>query len=142
MAKERSAAGFILACRTAKDTRYLLLKNALHGTWGFAKGHSEKGESLLETALREVAEETGLRDFSVVPDFEFHDRYEVKTPKRGAYLKNVTYFLALVPRAAHVQSAEHSDSGWFSFEDALDKLRFPALRQALCLAQSRLQATA
>ncbi|KAA0212510.1 NUDIX domain-containing protein [bacterium] len=142
MPRERTAAGFILVCPQPAPPRYLLLRNALHGTWGFPKGHSEKGESLMETALRETAEETGITDVGVVQDFEFSDSYEVTTPKRGAYRKTVTYFLALTPVARHVQSREHSESGWFCFEDALKRLKFPALQQALRLAQARLEAKA
>lgn len=142
MPKERTAAGFILACLNLAPPRYLLLKNALHGTWGFPKGHSEKNESLLETALRETAEETGITDIRVIEDFEFSDSYEVNTPKRGAYRKTVTYFLAVTPSTAHVQSREHSESGWFVLEDALKLLKFPALRQALRQAHARLEARA
>lgn len=142
MPRERTAAGFILACPQPAPPRYLLLRNALHGTWGFPKGHSEKGESLMETALRETAEETGITDVGVVQDFEFSDSYEVNTPRRGAYRKTVTYFLAVTPSTAHVQSREHSESGWFDFDDALTRLKFPALKQALRQAKARLEAQA
>ena len=38
----------------------LLIKHANGGHWSFPKGHVEEGETEVETALREVHEETGL----------------------------------------------------------------------------------
>ena len=38
--------------------------------WDYPKGHVEKGEDDAAAALRELAEETGIRDASIVPGFE------------------------------------------------------------------------
>ena len=38
----------------------MLIKNKRSANWGFPKGHIEGIESELETALREISEETGL----------------------------------------------------------------------------------
>jgi 8-oxo-dGTP pyrophosphatase MutT (NUDIX family) len=138
MPKDRTAAGFVLACESGAKRRYLLLKNARHGAWGFPKGHSENDESLIETALRETREETGITDLHVIDGFEVSDSYQVHTPKRGDYRKTVTYFLARTPKAAHVQSDEHADSGWFALEEALRKLAFPKLQETLTRADALL----
>lgn len=138
MPKDRTAAGFVLACETGGKRRYLLLKNARHGAWGFPKGHSEEGETLLETARRETLEETGISDLEIVDGFEVSDSYQVHTPKRGDYRKTVTYFLALTPTAKHVQSHEHVESGWFELDEALTKLAFPTLQKTLKQADARL----
>src|SRR5262245_26115119 len=130
MAKDRTAAGFVLVCDAGGTRRYLLLKNARHGTWGFPKGHSEEGETPLQTARRETREETGITELEVVPEFEVTDTYEVETPKRESYRKSVTYFLARTPQARHVQSDEHSESAWLSYRQARARLRFAALRKA------------
>ncbi len=37
-------------------------RRARNGEWGLPKGHSDHGESEMETALRETAEENGLVD--------------------------------------------------------------------------------
>lgn len=136
MPKERTAAGFVLACEAGGQRRYLLLKNARHGAWGFPKGHSEDDETPMETALRETREETGITDLRVIDGFEVRDSYLVHTPKRGDYRKTVIYFLATTPKAAHVQSHEHAESGWFAFAEALQKLGFPALKETLTRAQA------
>ncbi len=138
MPKDRTAAGFVLACETGGKRRYLLLKNARHGAWGFPKGHSEDGETLLETAHRETLEETGIDDLEVIDGFEVSDSYQVHTPKRGEYRKTVTYFLARTPKAKHVRSHEHVESGWFELEEALQKLAFLKLQETLKKADARL----
>lgn len=138
MAKERTAAGFVVACEDDGTRRYLLLRNSRHGAWGFPKGHSEKGETLLQTALRETEEETGITSLTAVPGFECTDTYQVTTPKRGEYLKTVTYFLATTSHPSHVRSHEHSDSGWFALNDALEKLGFPKLQAMLKQADEHL----
>lgn len=42
-------------------TQYLLVKGRQTGIWSFPKGHSNKGETPYECAVREIREETGLR---------------------------------------------------------------------------------
>ena len=44
-----------------KGQRYLLLKHAEEGQWVQPGGHIEPGESHLQAALRELAEETGIK---------------------------------------------------------------------------------
>ena len=42
------------------QNKYLLVLGRKHGKWSFPKGHIEDGESWLETAQRELHEETGI----------------------------------------------------------------------------------
>lgn len=53
------SAGFVVVRDFAAEWRYLLLR--CYKLWDFPKGLIEPGESPLEAALREVAEETSLR---------------------------------------------------------------------------------
>lgn len=137
---ERTACGFVLACIQGGTRRYLLLRSAEHGNWGFPKGHSDPGESFLETARRETLEEAGIAKVRVINGFEAVDRYEVNTAKRGAYIKEARYFLGLVDECSHTLSSEHSEGGWFTLDDALARLRFDFLKQALRQADERLAA--
>jgi len=52
-------AGGVVFRRTDDGLQILMIQDRL-GRWTIPKGHVEEGESLEQTALREVAEETGL----------------------------------------------------------------------------------
>ena len=41
------------------ESQFLLLRNR-RGFWGFPQGHKEKGETEVQTLIREVREETGI----------------------------------------------------------------------------------
>ena len=57
--KEVSAGGIVFK-KEGHTWRVLMVKNR-KGSWTFPKGRVEEGETLEETALREVEEETGVR---------------------------------------------------------------------------------
>jgi hypothetical protein len=53
--------GAILCFKTSNNqTKYALVQGRYTGKWSFPKGHSNEGETPLNCALREVAEETGI----------------------------------------------------------------------------------
>ena len=60
MRHEKSCGGLIYREHDG-ETQLLLLKHRCGGHWSFPKGHMEAGETEMETALREIREETGLR---------------------------------------------------------------------------------
>jgi 8-oxo-dGTP pyrophosphatase MutT (NUDIX family) len=62
--RETSAGGVVY--RVEGETPLFLLIRDSYGHWGFPKGHLERGERAATAALREVMEETGLRDASVL----------------------------------------------------------------------------
>lgn len=63
---ERSAGGLVV--RAIGGTPYVLVIRDPYEKWGLPKGHTEDGEALHETALREVSEETGLSDLELGPE--------------------------------------------------------------------------
>ena len=58
--KEVNAAGGLVSNRRGD---YLLIRR--DGLWDLPKGHQEPGEDIKVTALREVAEETGINDLEI-----------------------------------------------------------------------------
>ncbi|MBY9080220.1 NUDIX domain-containing protein [Paenibacillus sp. HN-1] len=56
---------------------YLIIKNRKRGGWEIPGGRREPGETILETACRELHEETGALGFDIAPFgvFPFNDTY-------------------------------------------------------------------
>ena len=74
---DERAAGIILFRRSKAACEFLLLRNAKHRSWGFPKGHTDAGESPLETARRETLEETGIVQVRLVETFHETITYTV-----------------------------------------------------------------
>jgi bis(5'-nucleosidyl)-tetraphosphatase len=72
------------------NTELLLIKHANGGHWSFPKGHVEPGETEIETAIREVKEETGI---DIIVDSSFREIVSY-SPKKDTQ-KDVVYFLAI-----------------------------------------------
>ena len=107
--------GVIPFRRVGGRVEFLLVQHKA-GHWSFPKGHPEQDESALDTARRELAEETGLRPIRLLPSPSFNESYTFTKRSGKQVLKRVTYFLGEVaPDAAvRVQPKEIGDYQWAS----------------------------
>ena len=139
--REERSAGIIMY-RVAEDGRrlYLVLMYAA-GHWDFAKGKKEKGESDMQTALREVREETGIADVAVLDGFEREIEYEFMD--NGAMIhKTVIFFLGHVRTEEEKEvtlSDEHQDYAWLEYDDASFAITHAAARAVLADAEEALR---
>ena len=117
------AAGLILRRETAKGDRWLLLKARGHCEWGFPKGHQDPGESLVATALRECAEETGI----AVVAFDGPQR-ELLYGLGDGRRKRTVYFPAVTATNLVKLSVEHVAWDWMDADAILDRLPYDNLR--------------
>ncbi len=88
MVNEKSC-GAIVYRKFHGNTEILLIKHVNSGHWSFPKGHVEDEETEVETAMREVREETGI-DVIIDPTFRETVSY---SPKKDTQ-KVVVYFVA------------------------------------------------
>ncbi len=112
------------------ETIIFLLLHYFQGHWDFPKGNKEKGESDIDTALREVTEETGINDVTFLEGFKKEIFYKYK---RNNHLisKKVVYFLAKSNSIDVVLSSEHLDFVWEPYEDALRKITYKNSKEIL-----------
>ncbi|HBI85791.1 MAG TPA: DNA mismatch repair protein MutT [Ruminococcus sp.] len=107
MLHEKSC-GAIVYRRFHGNIEILLIKHVNSGHWSFPKGHVEGDETELETARREIKEETGL---DVILDQTFRETVSY-SPKRDTQ-KVVVYFLALARNYDYVpQEEEIAEIRW------------------------------
>jgi len=107
MLHEKSC-GAIVYRRFHGNVEILLIKHVNSGHWSFPKGHVEGDETELETARREIKEETGL---DVILDQTFRETVSY-SPKRDTQ-KVVVYFLALARNYDYVpQEEEIAEIRW------------------------------
>jgi 8-oxo-dGTP pyrophosphatase MutT (NUDIX family) len=107
---------------------WLTLMLRAYRNWDFPKGLCETGETPLQAARREVAEETGIRDLA----FEWGDVcFETGPYSRG---KTARYFLAKTGEASVTMGIspgatrpEHHEYRWVDFDQAFD-LAAPRVR--------------
>lgn len=102
--------------------------------WDFPKGLIAEGETERKTAEREVNEETGLSEFSLIEGFR--ETIKIFYKYQGDFInKTVIYFLASTTSDdAHI-SAEHTDLAWLDIEEAKKRLTFKNSRDLLQKAE-------
>lgn len=145
------SAGAVIFYKRGKKIEYLLLHYEA-GHWDFPKGHIEKNENPIETAKREVEEETGIKDIEILPDFKDHISYFYRKPKRwifgrpkdgdgikarlekhrnGAIFKTVTFYLTQAKTKEVKLSFEHIGYKWLPYKKALEQLTFNNAKETL-----------
>lgn len=112
----------------AAERGWLTLMLRAYRNWDFPKGLCEPGETPLQAARREVAEETGIREL----EFPWGEAYFETGPySRG---KTARYFLAQTAETRVVMGIlpgasrpEHHEYRWVGFDEAHD-LSAPRVR--------------
>lgn len=126
MQLERSA-GFIVMRETRQGPLFLLLQ-AYHGFWGFPKGGVEQGERFIDTAVRELKEETGIDRFFVISGFRTQYSYAHKERKEMAR-ETVVLYIAKTDTAIVKLSREHTAFRWLPYDAMVKTISFDNARR-------------
>jgi dihydroneopterin triphosphate diphosphatase len=112
------------------DLQVLLLERADHpGYWQSVTGSQHDGETLQQTAVREVYEETGLDALRyALVDWKVRNEFEIFTQWRWRYAPGVTHntehvFGLQLPQPLDVRIAprEHLAFVWLPWNEAADR---------------------
>ena len=141
------SAGIIVFRRVEGELKFLFLYRA-RGTWDFPRGRMEGGERSLQTAFREVREETGLRrnELYMHPHFKVHERFPYMSNGKRIF-KVVIFYLAETMQPRVRISSEHEGYGWFSYAEARKalsryKTRVEILKKAVATIEEADKASA
>ena len=124
-----NSAGVVIFLKKNDIFSFLLLHYGA-GHWGLAKGHIEGGETLKETIVREVKEETGIDDLRFVPGFQEKTEYFFKSKGKTIFKTN-KLFLAETKKEEINLSLEHTSFVWLPYHQALKKITFENTRRVL-----------
>lgn len=119
-----------------KSKKFVVIVQTHRGNYGFPKGKSKKGETLIETAKRECFEESGIK----IDDSDIICSFDETKPGRNPSIRYYTCIKECAVVAAK-NPEELKSVEWMSVEQALllDKLseeRKSILRQAVNEAKS------
>ncbi len=130
MAKLEFSAGGIVARATEEGLKVLLIKDS-YGRWTWPKGKIEKGETPEQAAIREIREETGLKDIEII--------YKIGNVKYFYRLKaelifktvHVYLFKHRGREALKILYKEIQAGAWFTPKEALRKIEYRGAKQFL-----------
>jgi len=113
------------------ELQVLLIERADHpGFWQSVTGSQDEGETLRQTAVRELAEETGLdAQAGVLADWNMRNEFEIYPEWRWRYARGVTRntehvfgFCVSEPIPVKLSPREHLDYIWMPYDRAADKV--------------------
>jgi len=132
MPMEKSCGAVVFTRSAAQPLQplYVIIRSP-DGFFSFPKGHMEAGETEMQTALREIHEETGL-SVRLLDGFQTSESYPLAREGRPDVIKYVTYFLAEYEnQPLRAQEGEVASIHLMSFQEALSVFRFESFRRIL-----------
>lgn len=137
----------VLVVIHAADGQVLLMERAdAPGFWQSVTGSQDAGETLEQTAIREVREETGL-DASAfeLTHWDIENRYEIYERWRHRYAPGVTHNTEHVfglklpaPLPVTLSPREHLGYAWLPWAEAAARCFSPSNAAAIRLLPSRI----
>jgi len=126
--RDRTSAGGVVV-RTDAGVEVCLIRPAGRTVWGLPKGGVECGETLPQTALREVAEETGIegevdRELGSI-DYSFYSR------EAGSRIRKTVHYYLMHATGGDTAQHDHevSEARWVELTEALKLMTYPNERE-------------
>lgn len=120
------SAGFIVL---NQNNEVLIMYQVENQYWEFPKGKVEPDEDVWETAVRELAEETGITKFKQVKEFkeEINYQFEIK----GELIKRKAIYFLITTTQDVKLSHEHQEYKWISLAAADQYLKHDNQRKLI-----------
>ncbi len=125
--KKIISCGFIVFRKNSQNIEFLVVHSKNYNFWGFPRGMNEKGERIIDTALRELYEETGLEkeDIEIFDDFLGSEEYKYYWDGEEIY-KTVYLFLAKLKKDKKIviDNKEQDAYKWVNYKEAMKILKY------------------
>ena len=123
MKHTHSAGGVIV-----KDGR-VIITNQNGNSWSLPKGHIEQGEDTITAAKREIMEETGVTDLTLIDDLGSYSRYKIGKDKKEedkSELKTIHMFLfSTEEEDLKPTDPDNPEARWIKKDKVADMLTHP-----------------
>jgi 8-oxo-dGTP pyrophosphatase MutT (NUDIX family) len=137
--RETTAGGIVFRRAPKTGELEILLVQDARDRWTIPKGHVEPGETTQETAIREIAEETGLKDIKIIcwlgkTNFRFR--------RVNSLILMVTHvYLARSTNLNEVPQGEDWMNGikWFPAKDAIDLIAYEQIAKLMLIAMKKMR---
>ena len=138
--REPTSGGIVFRfTRDKKDIEILLIQDS-KGRWTIPKGHIEPGETAKMTARREIEEETGLKNVSVLTWLgKIHFKYR-RLDK--LVLMTTQFYLVQALDSHEMPTPEKWMKGirWFGFTEALNVVEYEDIEKLMLIAKKKVRA--
>ena len=132
-ARKALAAGGVVYRRQNGYIEVVLVGRQADRLWALPKGKPNADETIEQTALREVSEETGLQ-VAIADGGELGAiRYSYVDPKDGRRVDKEVHHFLMEATGGDVSQHDHEHDlvGWYDVHDALRRVTYPNERRVL-----------
>lgn len=137
--REPTAGGIIFRyTKDKQDIEILLLQDA-KGRWTIPKGHIEPGETAKQTAIREIAEEVGLKHIQII-SWLGKINFKYRRQDRLVLMTTQIYLVRALDESEKITKEKWMSAvKWFSFSEALDAIEYEDIEKLLLIAKKNLR---
>ncbi len=135
--RDEVSAGGVVYRRTSNGVEVLICKDAGYHRWVLPKGWVNRGESLEDTAVREVREEVGVQA-RIVESLGDPEKY-IYTARGFRMFKTVHYFLMAYESGSEADhDSEMEEVRWVTPEQAVELLAYQGAKNVVTRASARI----
>lgn len=137
--REPTAGGIVFRMTPdERDIEILLIQDSKN-RWTIPKGHIEPGETAKQTAVREIGEDSGLKDVDVLTWLgKIHFKY--RRLDKLVLMTTQVYLVQSMNKKEHPTKEKWMNGiKWFSFSDALDAIEYADIEKLMLIAKKKIR---
>ena len=137
--REPTAGGIVFRMTAdQRDIEILLIQDS-KDRWTIPKGHIEPGETAKQTAVREIGEESGLKNVDVLAWLgKIHFKYR-RLDKLVLMTTQVYLVQSLDKNERPTKEKWMNGIRWFSFAEALDAIEYADIEKLMLIAKNKIR---
>lgn len=136
--REETAGGVVFRRNSAGKVEILMIQDAKN-RWTIPKGHVEEGERLEETAIREIQEETGLKELRIL-DHLGKTNFRYRREDKLILMTQHMFLIQAVGDTSDIQKEEWMKGiKWFVSNDALDAIEYEDIHKLFLIALKKIR---